>query len=96
MATPDELAQNLFYSDKQEFTLLATERTASVLSMVSCVFVFVTFCSSKRFRKPINRLLFYATIGNFLMNIGTMTSLSGIYAGRDSPLCQFQGFLIQM
>lgn len=56
----------------------------------------LTFASSPRFRKPINRLIFYASWGNALCNIATLMSQSGVRAGRDSHLCQFQSFLIQM
>lgn len=34
--------------------------------------------------------------GNTLCNIATLMSQSGIRAGKNSHLCQFQGFLIQM
>lgn len=56
----------------------------------------LTFVSSTRFRKPINRLIFYASWGNALCNIATLMSQTGIRAGRDSHLCQFQSFMIQM
>lgn len=38
------------------------ERTSSVLSLVGCVFIIVTFCVSDAFHKPINRLVFYASL----------------------------------
>lgn len=34
--------------------------------------------------------------GNTLCNIATLMTQSGIRAGKNSHLCQFQGFLIQM
>lgn len=38
------------------------ERTCSVLSLVGCIFIIVTFCVSDAFHKPINRLVFYASL----------------------------------
>ena len=86
----------LWFSPAQENAIIITERVASAFSVVGSMFVAITFLTSKRFRKPINRLLFYATIGNLCMNMGTFISFAGIYAGKNSSLCQFQGFLIQM
>lgn len=76
--------------------LQTTERVASCFSLIGTSLIFVTFASSSKFRKPINRLIFYATWGNILCNVGTMISESGIRAGQKSHLCQFQAFLIQM
>lgn len=76
--------------------LETTERVASCFSLVGTIFIFVTFVSSPNFRRPINRLVFYASWGNTLCNIGTLISESGIRAGSTSHLCQFQAFLIQM
>ena len=73
-----------------------TERVASCFSLIGTIFIFVTFVSSPNFRRPINRLVFYASWGNTLCNIGTLMSESPIRAGGSSHLCQFQGFLIQM
>lgn len=53
-----------------------------------------TFCFSKYFSKSINRLVFYASFGNLITNIGTMMSRAYI----DSPNsagCQAQAFIIQ-
>lgn len=38
------------------------ERTCSVLSLLGCIFIIVTFCVSDAFHKPINRLVFYASL----------------------------------
>ncbi|KAL8791871.1 MAG: hypothetical protein Q9195_005533 [Heterodermia aff. obscurata] len=72
------------------------ERIASSFSLVGTLIIFVTFASSSDFRKPINRLIFYASWGNTLCSIASMISQSGIRDGQASPLCQFQAFLIQM
>ncbi len=71
------------------------ERTCSVFSLLGCLFTIITFCSSSAFHKPINRLVFYASFGNMMTNVGTLMSrayLSDILSAG----CQFQAFLIQM
>ncbi|MCJ1409138.1 hypothetical protein MMC19_003216 [Ptychographa xylographoides] len=73
-----------------------TERFCSILSILGCSFVMITFLSFPTFRKPINRLVFYAIWGNILCNVGSLVSLAGIRAGQYAALCQFQGFLIQL
>lgn len=77
-------------------SLELTERIASCLSLAGTMFVMITFLYSSAFRKPINRLIFYATWGNTICNAATLMSQSGMRAGKNSPLCQIQGFLIQM
>ncbi|MCJ1272515.1 hypothetical protein MMC21_000301 [Puttea exsequens] len=76
--------------------LEVTERIASCFSLLGTSFILFTFVYSPAFRKPVNRLIFYASWGNTMMNIATLISQTGIRAGGDSHLCQFQGFLIQM
>ncbi|OCK92365.1 uncharacterized protein K441DRAFT_570244 [Cenococcum geophilum 1.58] len=72
-----------------------SERTMSVFSLIGSLFIISTFIAFPFFRKPINRLVFYASIGNILCNIATLISTSGLDAGESSSLCQFQGVLIQ-
>jgi len=75
--------------------IIVTERVASVFSLTASAFVVVTFLLNDKFRKHVNRLVFYATFGNVITNIATLISRDGIEAGNGSPLCQFQAFLIQ-
>jgi hypothetical protein len=83
-------------SESQLYAIEVTERLGSVLSLVGTAFIIGTFLYDKAFHKPINRLVFYASFGNILANVGTLISRSGIELGVDKPLCQFQGFMIQM
>ena len=76
-------------------SLETTERIASCLSLVGAIFIFVTFVSSPAFRKPINRLIFFASWGNILCNAATLISQAGVRAGQNARICQFQGFMIQ-
>ena len=86
----------IFFDDNQYHTLEIIVRVASVFSILGTSFVFITFLASTSFRKPINRLVFYASWGNTLMNVATLISVSGVAAGESSSLCQAQAFLIQM
>ncbi|KFY22452.1 hypothetical protein V493_06581 [Pseudogymnoascus sp. VKM F-4281 (FW-2241)] len=76
--------------------LQTAERVSSVFSVLGSVFVIGTYLYSEAFHKPINRLVFYASFGNMATNVATLISRSGIAAGVNSPLCQFQAFIIQM
>ncbi|KIW74285.1 hypothetical protein Z517_12225 [Fonsecaea pedrosoi CBS 271.37] len=78
----------------QDHALVAAERVASVFSVFGAAFIIATFLSDSKFRKPINRLVFYAAWGNLFANVATLIARSGIKLGVTSPLCQFQGFLI--
>ncbi|KAL5598998.1 hypothetical protein BROUX41_003684 [Berkeleyomyces rouxiae] len=82
-------------SDSQLNALSIIERTCSSLSLMGCVIIIATFTCSTKFRKPINRIMFYATFGNLLTNVATLMARAYIESPDSGP-CQFQGFLIQM
>jgi hypothetical protein len=87
------VAENMTKSQLDALSVI--ERTCSVFSLLGSLFIIGTFLSSKAFHKPINRLVFYASFGNMMTNVGTLMSRS--YTGSpDSVGCQFQAFLIQM
>lgn len=83
------------FSDSQLFAFQIAERTGAALSLVACASIFITYCSSAIFRKPIRRLIFYASFGNTLSAIGVSIGIAGVDAGKDSVLCQLQAFFIQ-
>lgn len=83
-------------TEDQTRTVVIVERVSSVLSLIGIFFILSTFLLSSSFNKPINRLVFFASWGNMGMNIATLISEDGPAAGANSPLCQFQAFLIQM
>lgn len=91
------LSKNLTmtWTEKDFSNLQTAERVASILSLVGCFFIVVTFCSSSAFHTPISRLIFYASFGNILSNVATLISRQGILAGQNSVLCQLQAFFIQ-
>ncbi|OQE80920.1 hypothetical protein PENNAL_c0043G11357 [Penicillium nalgiovense] len=82
-------------TEQQILAISATERVCSTISLVGTFVIVATFMWSPTFRKPINRLVFYASWGNIMANIATIISADGTHSGVESSLCQFQGFLIQ-
>jgi hypothetical protein len=72
------------------------ELTVSPISFLGSLFVLISFltCQSLN-QKSVNRLIFYASIGNMISNVATFISVYGLKAGVTSGLCQTQGFLIQ-
>lgn len=83
------------FSGQQVAAISITERVCSALSVAASCIIIVTFLGSRNFRRPINRLVFYATFGNVMANVGTLISESGVDHGANSALCQFQAFMIQ-
>ncbi|TVY91423.1 Cyclic AMP receptor-like protein A [Lachnellula willkommii] len=82
-------------SQKQLENFSTIERIASSFSLVGICFIIITYGTSTAFHKPINRLVFYASLGNIFTNIATLMARDALVHSNDS-LCQFQGFLIQM
>lgn len=71
------------------------ERTGSVFSLLGCFVIIGTFCGSRLFHKPINRLVFYASFGNMMTNVATLMARTYLN-DLNSPGCQLQAFLIQL
>ncbi|GFF43228.1 G-protein coupled receptor 1 [Aspergillus udagawae] len=82
-------------SQRELFAISTTERICSAISLAGTSIIIISFLASSSFRKPINRLVFYASWGNIMANVATMISQSGIAYGTRGCLCQFQAFLIQ-
>ncbi|EOD52424.1 putative g-protein coupled receptor protein [Neofusicoccum parvum UCRNP2] len=81
----------------QELVIESVARTTSAISLAGCLFILLTFALFPAFRKPINRLIVYASIGNILTNSATVVSVAAIPRhGASLALCRFQGFFIQM
>lgn len=87
--------ESRFLSPGDVEALITIERVCSVLSLLGCVFIIISFSVSKAFHKPINRLVFYASFGNMLTNVGTLMARQFIRTPASFG-CQFQAFLIQM
>lgn len=77
-------------------SIIAIERACSAISLAGCLFVLVTFSVSDAFRqRAINRMVFCATWGNFLVTVATLMTTS-YTSSVDSFGCQLQAFLIQV
>ena len=75
-----------------------TARVGSVFSLLGAGFIIVTFCVSRAFHKPINRLAFFASFGNIMTNVATLISQDGIRAYHNDPhagICKMQSMFIQ-
>src|SRR6266498_1058205 len=83
-------------STRQLHAIEVTERLGSCLSLLGTSFIISTFLTNPQFKKPVNRLVFYASWGNILANVGTLISRSALLSGVNTPFCQLQAFLIQM
>lgn len=91
----------MFAKDLTEDTLWqlsVIERTASALSLLGICFIIGTFLFCQAFHKSINRLIFYASVGNFFTCVGTLISRDAISGTSvtNPTLCMTQAFLIQM
>ncbi|QSZ32504.1 hypothetical protein DSL72_002082 [Monilinia vaccinii-corymbosi] len=86
----------------QSVAIDATERTAAAISIIGNLFIILTFFYCASFDKPINRLIFFASWGNIGSSISCLVTNLGAASLEDrhkfdeSPICQVQGFLVQM
>ena len=83
-------------SSAQISALTITERVTSALSLLGFSLVVYTYLFCEGFKKPVNRLIFYAAWSNLGSTIVGFISRDGILAGQDSALCQASAFLFQM
>ncbi|KAF2141942.1 uncharacterized protein K452DRAFT_23640 [Aplosporella prunicola CBS 121167] len=82
---------------REDRNIETLERTTSAISLVGTFWILLTFAAFPAFRKPINRLVAYACIGNVCSNIATVLSVTSFpELGGSIALCRFQGFFIQM
>ncbi|RFU74622.1 g- coupled receptor [Trichoderma arundinaceum] len=81
-------------TEAQFDALVIVERVCSSVSMIASSFIILTFCCSKYFSKSINRLIFYASFGNLLANIGHMMSRDFIHQPTSAG-CLTQAFMMQ-
>ncbi|EKG13664.1 GPCR family 2-like protein [Macrophomina phaseolina MS6] len=71
-------------------------RASSGISIVGAAFIVVTFLLFPTLRRPMNRLIFYASAGNIVLYIFYCIGTAGIPApGRGMALCRVQAFSIQ-
>jgi pheromone shutdown protein TraB len=90
------IEEQIGLSNGQLHALVVTERVNSIVSVLGILFIILTYSFSNHFNSPINRLIFFAAFSNLGTNIASLISVSGPIAGAAAPLCQIQGFLVQM
>ncbi|KAK0657011.1 hypothetical protein B0T16DRAFT_50373 [Cercophora newfieldiana] len=72
------------------------ERAGATLSLVGVGFIFIAYGMFKRLRTVPNTFILFASIANVGASIACLIGYEGILAGDASPLCQIQGFLLEM
>ena len=83
-------------SPAQLSAITITERVISALSLLGFLLVVSTYLFCQGFKKPVNRLIFYAAWSNLGSTVVGFVSRDGIVAGQDSALCQVSAFLFQI
>jgi len=76
-------------------TLIVIERVTASISVIATLFLVTTFISIKAFRTLSNTIIFYASFANLFANVAALIGGSAM-SKLSSPLCQFQGFLLEM
>lgn len=76
-------------------TLIIIERTTASISVIGTLILIITFIFIKSFRTLSNTLIFYASFANIFANVAALIGGSAL-GNLNSPLCQFQGFLLEM
>jgi hypothetical protein len=71
-------------------------RISIALSIAGIFLIFGFFSFSKLFSSPIHRIIFITSFFDLLGCTATLIPISGPIAGNISPLCQFQGFVLEM
>jgi len=76
-------------------TLIIIERVTASISVFATLTLISSFLFIKPFRTLSNTLIFYASFANIFANIAALIGGSAL-GNTSSPLCQFQGFLLEM
>ncbi|KAF7877382.1 hypothetical protein EAF04_001062 [Stromatinia cepivora] len=82
-------------SEREIDILIIIERITASISVVGTLALFATFIFIKSFRTLSNTIIFYASFANLFANVAALIGGSAL-SKVNSPLCQFQGFLLEM
>ncbi|PQE16190.1 G- coupled receptor protein [Rutstroemia sp. NJR-2017a BVV2] len=80
---------------KEVEILIIIERTTASISVMGTLALLFTFIFIKSFRTLSNTIIFYASFANLFANVAALIGGSAL-SRVNSPLCQFQGFLLEM
>lgn len=76
--------------------LVVLERAGGSISLFSVLLIFICYGMFPRLRTVHNTFVVFGSVANIGAAIGCIIAYDGIHQGLTSPLCQFQGFLLQM
>ncbi|KAL1630305.1 hypothetical protein SLS56_004977 [Neofusicoccum ribis] len=75
----------------------ALARVSAMLGLAGSLFIIATFVLLPRLRRPMNRLLFYTSLGNLFLDTFYFISVWAIpKPGGSMHFCRTQGFMIQI
>ncbi|KAK1759005.1 G coupled receptor like-protein [Echria macrotheca] len=83
-------------TEEQIQVLVVLERVGGSLSLISVLLILCCYSLFPRLRTVPNTFIVFASIANAGAAIGCIIAYDGIRAGLTSPLCQLQGFLLEM
>jgi len=75
--------------------MITIERVTASISVAGTLSLLATFVFIKEFRTLSNTLIFWASFANLFANVAALIGGSAL-TRQSSPLCQFQGFLLEM
>lgn len=75
--------------------LIIIERVTASVSVVVTLTLLATFVFVKEFRTLSNTIIFWASFANLFANVAALIGGSAL-SRVSGPLCQFQGFLLEM
>lgn len=82
-------------SQKQLHVISLAERAGGAASVVGSLLIIITYSTIAEFRKPVRKMIFYATLGNVFSSAACLISNAGVQAGSESAICQLQAFFVQ-
>lgn len=84
------------FTQDQIQTLALIQRTGGCLSLISVILIFIAFASLPRLRTVPNTFIAFASVSNAGAAVACIIGSDGFLQGETSPLCQLQGFLLEM
>ena len=84
------------FTDAQVRTLVILERSGGCISLFSVILILASFSLFPRLRTIPNTFIVFKSMANAGAAIACIIALDGIQLGRTSPLCQLQGFMLEM
>jgi hypothetical protein len=83
-------------SDNQIQILALLERVGGSISLICLSLIFLASAVARRLRTEPNTLILFTSISSALASIACIMGDDGIQQGMKDPLCQTQGFLLDM